>query len=140
MLFNIPNTQGRCRSWTSGVFLDVFSHGPLEKNGGQKPVWAFCTPYDQPIPGLLEPVWKNWPRHLPHLHTLHTRLPVSCLGPVPSSCPDPQPLHPCPCPAQRPPYVRVAGCIPGLLLTGHSHEAALPHIPSQTSRPSVEGA
>ena len=52
------------------------------------------------------------PGPLPHLYTPHTWLPVPCIGIMPSSWPEPQPLHPHPCPDQRPPTsVQGAGSI-----------------------------
>ena len=94
-----------------------------EKVRGPQPAWAFCTPGTSPSQAssaCMEELASRWtlaPGPLPHLRTLHTRLPVPCTGLMPSSCPDPQSLHPCPCPAQsplqRPPTcVRGAGSIP----------------------------
>lgn len=101
---------------------------------------------DQPIPGQLSrrggPGLEKGLGLGPSAYTLCTGLLFSCMGPMPSSCPDqPPPTRPSlPLPnSQTPGCVRGAGSILGPLLIGQSHEASPPHTPHETPGPSVKG-
>lgn len=88
-MFNIPRTQGRCRSWASAVCLHVLFHGPLIKYGGHNQ-HGLSVPLGPAHPRPAQPVWRNWrqdgpwPQTLCHICALCTQ---GCLSPARASCP-----------------------------------------------------